>query len=117
MAAIVGSSDGRTDGKHFLHKWVLGKQCAVIPALAKRGHGPLTKYPFTVVELTAGDGRDTRESGTCSPRITADALLRLVNGCRVHLKPNLLGKTNLDDYPGMQLPQEEPVLRLANRPV
>lgn len=59
----VGKSEGRTPGKHDLLNALLGKQIGVSTKLY------WMKSPFVIIDLCAGDGIDTLESGTCSPKI------------------------------------------------
>jgi len=66
MKANVGKSKGRTPGKHELLNAVLGKQIGAFTRLRQRYQWSI---PFVIIDLCAGDGFDTEESGTCSPRI------------------------------------------------
>lgn len=59
----VGKSEGRTPGKHSLLNAVLGKQAG---AFVK---SKWMNQPFVIIDLCAGDGVNTEESGLCSPQI------------------------------------------------
>lgn len=62
----VGVS-GRTPGKHDLLNKLLGKQVGAAKNLFI--DGSLMQPPFVMIDLCAGDGHDTLESGRCSPGI------------------------------------------------
>ena len=66
LELIVGKSD-RTYGKHVLLNKVLGREAGVLPILANERNW--IDYPWCIVDLCAGDGVDTRQSGSCSPAI------------------------------------------------
>lgn len=57
----------RTLGKHELLNSVLGREAGTIPFLVSRDR--LLSYPWIIVDLCAGDGVATEESGTCSPAL------------------------------------------------
>lgn len=59
----VGKSEGRTPGKHELLDALLGQQVAVATQV------DWMETPFAIIDLCAGDGKDTLESGKCSPKI------------------------------------------------
>jgi hypothetical protein len=60
----VGKSEGRTPGKHALLNAVLGKQAGAFWRSKQ-----WMNQPFVIIDLCAGDGVDTEESGLCSPKI------------------------------------------------
>jgi hypothetical protein len=63
---LVGTSSSRTPIKHFILDKLLGRICGVLSA---KSHRVPAKLPLLVMDMCAGDGEDTGESGTCSPSI------------------------------------------------
>lgn len=57
----------RTLGKHELLNSILGREAGIMPLLVQRDG--FLSYPWIVVDLCAGDGVPTEESGTCSPAL------------------------------------------------
>ena len=63
----VGTSFGRTPGKHWLLDKFFGTLTGASYSLIVKRQ--MLKLPLVFLDLCAGDGRDTIESGTCSPGI------------------------------------------------
>ena len=64
--STVGVSPERTPGKHGLLNAILGKVVGAAPCVSWLND---TERKVVVIDMTAGDGVNSKQSGTCSPGI------------------------------------------------